>query len=99
LWSALILRIDVAEPPEVSVSVLLLREVFGPEGEIDVERLTAPLNPFMLVRVMVDVVEEDCETVREDGLAEMEKSGLTPTETETVVEWESEPLDPFTVTV
>ena len=93
------MSVDVAEPPEARVTVLLLRDILGLEGEIDVERVTVPLNPFMLVRVIVDVVEEDCEMVREDGLAEMEKSGLTPTETVTVVECEMEPLEPFTVTV
>ncbi len=86
MWSALILRIDVADPPALSVIVLLPRDILGPEGEIDVERLTVPLNPFRLVRVIVDVAEEDCDIVRDDGLAEMEKSGLTPTDTETVVE-------------
>jgi len=92
-------RIDVAEPPEVRVSVELLRVVLGPEGEIDVERLIVPLNPLRLVIVMVELSVEDRERVKDDGSAEMEKSGFTATETDTVVEWEREPLEPVTVTV
>jgi len=92
-------RIDVAEPPEVRVSVELLRVVLGPEGEIDVERLIVPLNPLRLVIVMVELSVEDRERVNDDGAAEMEKSGFTATETDTVVEWEREPLEPVTVTV
>ena len=92
-------RIDVAEPPEVRVSVELLRVVLGPEGEIDVERLIVPLNPLRLVIVIVELSEEDRERVKDDGSAEMEKSGFTATETDTVVEWEREPLEPVTVTV
>jgi len=42
---------------------------------------------------------EDRERVKDDGSAEMEKSGFTATETDTVVEWEREPLEPVTVTV
>ncbi len=73
-------RVHVAEPPEVRVTVLLLRDILRPEGAIDVERLTLPLNLFTLVRVIVNVVEEDGETVRDDGLAEIEESGFTATE-------------------
>ena len=92
-------RIDVAEPPEVRVSVELLRVVLGPEGEIDVERLIVPLNPLRLVIVIVELSVEDRERVKDDGSAKMEKSGFTATETDTVVEWEREPLEPVTVTV
>ena len=35
-------RVHVAEPPEVRVTVLLLRDILRPEGAIDVERLTLP---------------------------------------------------------
>ena len=97
--SVLMPRIDVAEPPEVRVSVELLRVVLGPEGEIDVERLIVPLNPLRLVIVIVELSVEDRERVRDDGSAEMEKSGFTATETDTVVECEREPLKPVTVTV
>src|SRR5438034_3370049 len=72
-------RIDVAEPPEVRVSVELLRVVLGPEGEIDVERLIVPLNPFRLVTVIVELSVEDRERLKDDGSAEMEKSGFTGT--------------------
>ena len=97
--SVLMPRIDVAEPPEVRVSVELLRVVLGPEGEIDVERLIVPLNPLRLVIVIVELSVEDRERVKDDGSAKMEKSGFTATETDTVVEWEREPLEPVTVTV
>ena len=92
-------RIDVAEPPEVRVSVELLRVVLGPEGEIDVERLIVPLNPLRLVIVIVELSVEDRERVKDDGSANMEKSGFTATETDAVVECEREPLEPVTVTV
>jgi len=97
--SVLMPRIDVAEPPEVRVSVELLRVVLGPEGEIDVERLIVPPNPFRLVIVMVELSVEDRDRVKDDGSAETEKSGFTATETDTVVECEREPLEPVTVTV
>src|SRR5438034_9521829 len=92
-------RIDVAEPPEVRVSVELLRVVLGPEGEIDVERLIVPLNPFRLVTVMVELSVEDRERLKDDGSAEMEKSGFTATETDTGGEGGREPMEAVTVTV
>jgi hypothetical protein len=57
-------------------------------------RLTALLNPFWEVTVTVEVPWLPCASVREVGLAEIEKSGLAPpfTTSVTVVEWLNEPL-------
>ena len=44
-------------------------------GEIDVDRFTVPAKPPMLVNVIVLLVAEPRVTFKEDGVAEVEKSG------------------------
>lgn len=61
-------------------------------------RLTVPLKPCRLVKVMVDMLEEPGRAIRNDGSAPMLKSGMT-TSTATVTERTSEPLVPVTVTL
>ena len=62
-------------PPEESVTVELLSDVFGPGvGETVAERVMVPENPFRLARDIVDPAEEPLEMVNEAGLAVMLKS-------------------------
>jgi len=46
--------VTVAEPPLVSVTLRLLNVALTPEKNPRVERVTVPLNPLKLVRVIVD---------------------------------------------
>ncbi len=94
--SALTLRVDVPDPPGFRVTDVVLRDSLGPVGETVAERLTVPLNPLTLVRVMSDVTVEPAGILSELGLEAMEKS-VTATAMEVV--WEIEPLVPVTVTV
>jgi hypothetical protein len=80
---ALTLRVEVPDPPGVKVTVVVLRESLGPMGETVAERLTVPLNPLMLVRVISDVAVEPLGRLSELGLADMEKS-VTATAMEAV---------------
>ncbi len=62
-----------------------------------VERLAWPVNPFVDVRVMVEVPVERVPIVRAVGLAARLKSGPV-TMTATLAEWARGPLDPSTST-
>ncbi len=65
-------------PPDSKVIRFGLRVRVGLEpllGEIDVDRLTVPAKPPMLVNVIVLLVAEPRVTFMEDGVAEIEKSG------------------------
>ena len=97
LCCALTLSVEVLCPPDVRVTVELLSDVLGPEvGETVVERVTVPVNPLRLVRVIRLVPDEPRGRPSEDGLTEMEKSDtMTAMETECT----SDPLVPVTVTV
>ncbi len=81
--SALTLRVDVPDPPGCRVTDVVLRDSLGPVGETVAERLTVPLNPLMLVRVMSDVAVEPAGRLTELGLEAMEKS-VTATAMEVV---------------
>ncbi len=96
LLGMLIFRVDVPDPPADSVMVLGFSEVLGSEGEEVTSRLMVPLKPPRLVRPMLDVADEPCWIVRDDGLAVMLKS---TTWTLTVVVCESGPLEAVMVTV
>ncbi len=65
-------------PPDSKVTRFGLRARVGLEpllGEIDVDRFTVPAKPPMLVNVIVLLVAEPRVTFKEDGVAEVEKSG------------------------
>ena len=66
---------DVAGDPGEILTLVGVMEAVGPAGETDAPRLTVPVNPRSLLRVMVDVADEPCKTVREDGLDAIEKPG------------------------
>ena len=74
----------------------LLKEKLGPEGDDDADRLTPPENPFKLVTVIVEEAELFTRKLREEGIAEMEKS---ETFTLTIVDPLSDPLTPVTLTM
>jgi hypothetical protein len=89
---------EVADPPELSVTVVGLRDIVGPlliEGEILVPRPTDPEKPLMLFNVTSDRPEEPT------GMATIGEAADIPkpiTETVTTVEWEM-PLELLPVTV
>ena len=69
---------------ELAVSVTTLVEVVGlvpkvaltPDGKPEADKVTLPVNPFDRVTVMVLVPLVPCVTVRLEGEADSEKSGL-----------------------
>lgn len=65
-------------------------------------RWTVPLNPFVPLMVMVNVVEDPAGTDCDDGVTVMVKSGGgggAVTVTRMVTVWDIEPLVPVTVEV
>ena len=69
---------DVPVPPEVNVTLLGLRAIWGPagtSGEMVAERLIVPARPFKLVRVIVEVAELLALMVKESGFAVIWKFG------------------------
>jgi hypothetical protein len=97
-------RVELAEPPEDNVRLELLSEITGGllvAGEILSVRVTVPLKPFKLATVMVELALAPRCSVIDAGFALTEKSGCAVWTTETwmVVECNSVPLDPVTVTV
>ncbi len=80
----------------------LARDTVGPfftTGEIVVLRLTVPLKPLVPSMVIVKVAEAPLATVWVDGVAVMLKSAVPVTVTAIVVECNSVPLAPVSVTV
>lgn len=73
----------VAPAVAVKVSMLVVEVGFGlkpadtPEGRVDVDKVTLPLNPPESVTVMVELLELPCATETELGLAESENPGPT----------------------
>jgi hypothetical protein len=65
----------VPVPPAESVTLVALRVVVAPDGDIEEVRVIVPEKPLMLVRVIVDAAEEPAWIVRLTGLAAMVKSG------------------------
>jgi len=92
-------RVELPEAPGVRLTGFWLNDILGPEGDTEADKLTVPLNPFTLVRTTLNVPVERCARVIDEGLPEIEKSGVLPTITWTVVEWEMVLLVPETVTV
>ncbi len=68
-------RADEVEPPEGGVTGLAEKDVETPAGAPESDRVTAELNPFNDVTVMVELAELPCWIDRELGDAEREKSG------------------------
>lgn len=92
---------EVPLAPEETVRLDGLRDKDSPAGEELVDRFTVPENVLREVTVIFEVLLEPALTDRLVGLAEREKSAVDVDETvtDTDVEWASDPLEPFTVTV
>ncbi len=85
-------------PPEDNATETGLTEAVGPpEGAVAL-RVTLPERPLRLVRVIVEVPEDPCTTLRLVGLEDMLKSGPT-TVTAVVAERDGDPPIPVPVTV
>lgn len=67
--------VDVADPPDATVSEVGLTDEFQPVGAVTVSE-TVPLNVLSDFAVIVEVPEAPALMVRADGDAEMEKSGI-----------------------
>jgi hypothetical protein len=65
----------VPVPPAEIVTLVALRVVVGPEGDMEDVRLIVPEKPLTLVRVMVDAADDPAWIVRLTGLAAIVKSG------------------------
>jgi len=97
-----IVRVDVAELPEDSVRLELLREITGGllvAGDRLFVRVTVPLKPFRLDTVIVELELVPRSSVNEVGFAAIEKSVALVTDTWTVVECDRDPLVPVIVTM
>ena len=70
------MSLEAADPPEEIDRLVELNEVEGPVGVMVATRLTVPLNPFWLARLIVELIDEPVGMVRELGLEEMLKSGV-----------------------
>src|SRR5437016_6262665 len=88
---------DVAEPPEGVVTLVGFKLHVKPvDGDTDAVNDTAPLNPFKLDTVIVEVPAVPALTLTGVGLVLIIKSGVAPKLYVTVAECESEPLAPVT---
>jgi len=67
--------VEVAGDPGETLTLVGIIVAVGPVGETDAPRLTVPVKPFSLLRVMVDVVDELCPIVAENGFDAIEKLG------------------------
>lgn len=97
----LTVRIDVAAPPEESVTLAGLTVAVRFAGDTEVVSETMPANPFRLDREIVDALDDPAVNPSVDGLAEVVKSGAVGEVTVTIsfTECEREPLVPATVTL
>lgn len=96
-----IVRIALDVPPLTRVIFAGLRLVTSSAG-VDVEnRITIPVNPFKLNKLIVDATDEPFTSVRLVGLDEREKlGGGTPVTVRlTMTAWFTCPNNPLTVTV
>lgn len=83
---ALSVRVELPVPLGVSDIDELLSEDWSLGAELVTARVTVPLKPLMLVRVIKLVAEELRVMLREEGLTEMEKSPIKDTVSVKVVE-------------
>jgi hypothetical protein len=80
------------------VTLAGLRDAIRPEGATAVDSETVPEKLLRLARLTATVPVEPDWNVRLEELPDMLKSGVITTPTVTVVEWDSDPLVPVTVT-
>ena len=65
-------RVAVPVPPALRVTFVGLILAVNPDEEVEVVKVTLPLNPFRLASVMVDVADELSWTKRGDGFGKAE---------------------------
>jgi len=76
---AVIVSVEVPDPPATRVTLVALNEVVSPAGEEEAVRLMVPAKLFRLCRVIVEVAEVPTGRLGIVlGLAAMLKSGLVP---------------------
>ncbi len=73
-------------------------EAVGPVGDTATPRVTLPVKPLRLVRVIVEFPDDPCTMLKVVGLEDMLKSGPT-TVTAVVAELDGDPPVPVPVTV
>ena len=78
---------DIAGDPAETVTLVGIRDAVGPVGDTDAPRLIVPVNPCSLLMVMVDVLDELCPIVSEDGFDAIEKPGCTMKVPSMLVGW------------
>jgi len=61
-------RANVCTPFEGRVTLVRFRVGIGPLGETVADKSTTPAKSLTLVTMIVDVFENPCTTLREDGL-------------------------------
>jgi hypothetical protein len=88
--------VELPEPPEVSVTLVALRDAVRPPEDGVVVSVTVPLNPPRLVRLMVELPLVPTIMLTVVGLALIPKSGTLMV---TVTLWEREPVVAVIVTV
>jgi len=98
LQGVLMVRVEVADPPDVNVTLVGFRLAVMLEDDGVAVRLRVPENMFRLVRVIVDVAEVPAEKVTDDGLVDIVKS-LTLTSASAECDSAGAPLVPVTVMV
>jgi len=75
------------------------RLAVSPTGSHSRDKLTVSENPLEGWKAIIDVSVAACGIARTDGLAVSENPGLgEPTVTETIVEFQRDPLVPVTLT-
>ena len=95
----LIVKADVAVLPDGGVIGLSLKLAVTPVGAPEIVSVTAELNSFREVTVMLEVPDPPFTIVREFGDADIEKSGAALTVSVTVVLCASVSVVPVTVSV
>ena len=94
------LQFDVAEPPELSVTLVGVHVAVRPvDGAIVFDIVRDPTNPLRLVSVTVEAPDEPAGNVTVEGLATILKSAGAITLTLIVTTCDKDPLVPVTVTV
>lgn len=90
------MSVELADPPELTVTVDGLTDALGPEGRTEVESVTVPAKPLRLPNWSREMPGEPARTVRDVEVDEIVKS---TTLTVNCTEWERDPIVPETVTV
>ncbi len=88
----LMVRVDEAEPLDVSVMEFGDRFALTCCPDTVAESDTLPVKPLRLVKVMMDWAEPPPTRFREEGLVEMLKSPADVTVSETTLECDNAPL-------